>query len=859
MNGPVLGEIHSGPAMNGPGSADLAALVAALPTAVKVRLVTGADSWRTHGATTLGLRPMITSDGPAGVRGVLLDERRPSSSLPCPSALGATWDTGLVFELAAALGTEARSEGVDVLLAPTINLMRTPLGGRGFECFAEDPVLTARIAVAYVRGVQQAGVAATVKHYLGNESETGRWSYDARIDERVLRELYLAPFEACVREAAAALVMAAYNKVNGTPMTEHGRLLRDVLKDEWGFDGVVISDWHAARSTTATALATLDLSMPGPGGPWGELLTRAVHSGAVSPEVLNDKIIRLLRLAGRVGALNRAAQPDGHQVGPPDRAAAPYGHRDHAAPDEPGAALVSAALLRRVVAASCVLLRNDGNLLPLNLAGIRRIAVTGPNAFWPTIQGGGSAGVSPVSVSAPADALRAALAGRAAVTAVPGCQTWLAVPEPPAGSLRDPVSGEPGLQLEFRGAGGALLASEHRDAAALAWWDGVPRGVGWGKSGSITLTTSYRAAAGGPHLFGASGIGSLALTVDGVEVAAGVTAVPADPVQAMARPGEIQAEVDLQSGREVQVRLDFIPAADGAGPLALRLGIAAAAQDDRLIAEAAAAAATADVAVVVVGSAALTESEGFDRATLALPGRQDDLVRAVAANCPRTVVVVNAGMPMLMPWAGGVAAVIQAWLPGQAMGDALADVLLGAAEPGGRLPVTLPAAEADCPVLHAVPGGGELRYDEGLLIGYRGYDRHGISPQFPFGHGLGYTSWAYESVRGPDRRRVPGGGVELTVAIRNTGGRPGKEVIQAYLAGPDADTDPGQPVRVLAAFTTVTAAPGESAEAALRIPGRAFSRFDVAAGSWVPVPGPFVIQIGRSSRDLQLSLLLPPC
>src|SRR5260370_345748 len=314
-----------------PAGADPADLLATLSVQDKVLLLTGADSWRTQGAEALGLRPMITSDGPAGVRGVLLDERHPSSSLPCPSALGATWDSALVGELAAALGAEARSKDVDVLLAPTINLMRTPLGGRGFECFSEDPVLTARLGVAFVRGVQSAGVAATVKHFVGNDSETQRWTYDARIAHQVLRELYLAPFEACVRQAGVALVMAAYNKVNGVPMTEHARLLRDVLKDEWGFDGVVTSDWHAARSTAATALAALDLAMPGPDGPWGAQLAQAVTDGAVTPEVLDDKVARLLRLAGRVGALLPGGDdPPGPPPAPSARAALPPAGADGA-------------------------------------------------------------------------------------------------------------------------------------------------------------------------------------------------------------------------------------------------------------------------------------------------------------------------------------------------------------------------------------------------------------------------------------------------------------------------------------------------------------------------------------------------
>jgi beta-glucosidase len=805
-------------------------LVAALSVAEKVLLLTGADSWRTQGAKALGLRPMTTSDGPAGVRGVIKDERSPSSSLPCPSALGATWDTGLVHELASALGAEARSKGVDVLLGPTINLMRTPLGGRGFECFAEDPVLTAQIAVAYVRGLQEAGVAATVKHYVGNDSETDRWSYDARIAERVLRELYLVPFEAAVRDAGAMLVMAAYNKVNGTAMTEHERLLKDVLKGEWGFDGVVTSDWHAARSTAATALATLDLAMPGPHGPWGELLAQAVENGTVRPEVLDDKIIRLLRLARRVGAAGGSAD-------------APYQRGD--------AELIDPRLLRRATAASLVLLRNEQEALPICPDAVGRIALVGPNAFQPTIQGGGSAGVVPVSVSLPESALRTALAGQAEIVAAAGCQTWVMVPEPAAGSISDPGSGEPGLRLEFRAADGALIGSEHRTSTSLAWWDGVPPGIGWGETGRIVLLATLRPGSGGPHLIGAAGVGRLTIAVDGETVADEQTSIPADPVEAMTRPGEVRAAVTLEPGRETEIRLEFRPAADGDGPLAVRLGIAPAADEDQLLADAVQAASQADAAVVIVGSAEMTESEGFDRVTLVLPGRQDELVSRVAAVNSRTVVVVNAGMPVLMPWAAEVAAVLYAWLPGQAMGEALADVLLGHAEPGGRLPVTMPASEADCPVLHAVPRDGQLSYDEGLLIGYRGYDAAGLAPEYPFGHGLGYTSWAYESLRAAAASLAPGDDLELAVTVRNTGTRPGREVVQAYVAGPPGDES--SPVRALAAFGIAAAEPGDLAEVTLRVPARAFARWDTEAGGWTWPRAEFTVHVGRSSRDLRLS------
>ena len=839
------------------------ALLAALSVQDKVRLLTGAANWRMHGSPAIGLRPMIVSDGPSGVRGVTKDERHPSTSLPCPSACGATWDTELITELAAALGEEARGKDVHVLLAPTINLMRTPLGGRGFECFSEDPVLTARMAVAFITGLQSAGVAATAKHFVGNDSETERWTYDAVISEQVLRELYLAPFEACVREAGTALVMAAYNKVNGTPATEHPWLLRKILKGEWGFEGVVVSDWSAARSTVATAVAGLDLAMPGPDGPWGPDLVQAVLDGVVPETDIDDKVTRIMRLARRVGALvapdgqegaagNGGPVPAGNGGPVPDSGSVLDGSPD-GGPARDRAALVDPRLVRRVAAASFVLLRNEGQALPFDAGRIGSIALIGPNAVYPVIQGGGSAIVAPVTVSTPAVALPAALAGQATVTVAPGCRTWVTVPEPVAGSIRDPLTGEPGLRLEFRDGDGTLIGDEHRISTQLAWWDeGLPPGVGWGEDGTIVVRTRFRASAAGPHLIGAAGVGHLTLTVDGTVVADRVTPVPDDPVQTMTRPGEVRAVVDLRAGQETEVRLDFQPADGVDAPLAVSLGIAADEDEDTMIAEAVRAAARAAAAVVVVGSAEAAESEGFDRQTLALPGRQDELVTRVAAVNPRTVVVVNAGMPVLMPWADDVAAVIYAWLPGQAMGEALADVLLGRAEPGGRLPVTLPARESDSPVLHVVPRDGRVDYAEGLLVGYRGYDAAGIAPMFAFGHGLGYTQWAYESASVDGPAPAPGEDVRIRVVVRNIGPRPGREIVQAYVAGPMAGA--GRPVRVLGAFGTAAAAPGERADVVLTVPARAMAVWDQAAGGWAWPRGTFMIEVGRSSRDLRLGV-----
>ena len=549
---------------------------------------------------------------------------------------------------------------------------------------------------------------------------------------------------------------------------------------------------------------------------------------------MDDKVLRLLRLARRVGALdpefisNNLAGPPG----PPALAGAGLMN---------GAAMISPDLLRRATAASFVLLRNEAGALPLDPASLSSVTVAGPNAFWPTIQGGGSAGVMPSSVSVPADAITAALAGRARVHAVPGCETWEAVPAPPPASLTDPVSGQPGLRLEFRTAAGREIRGEHRTSATLTWWeDSVPAEVGWGRSGRIVLRTVFRATQSGPHLLGVSGIGGLTLWLDDKVVIDETTRVPEDPVEAITRPGEARTLAGFEAGQEAELRLEFVPAADGAGPLGVRLGIIPASDARELLAEAVDAAARSDAAVVVVGSAELTESEGFDRATLALPGHQDELIRRVAAVNRRTIVVVNAGMPVLMPWAQDVQAIIYAWLPGQAMGEVLADVLLGAAEPGGRLPVTLPAAEADCPVLHAAPEGDDvLPYAEGLLVGYRGYDARGIEPALPVRArpGLHHLVLRVDGVRGAGGRRArpgrgrhrpqhrvparPGGGPGLRGAAA---GRPGA-------AGPGAGRlrDGGR--RAGRGGPAAAAA----ARAVVRALGRVGGRLGLARG---PVPGP---------------------
>ena len=797
-------------------------LVAQLTLEQKVHLLTGADSWALHGESAVGLRQLITSDGPAGVRGTRFDPSNPSTSLPCPVALAATWDVGLVEEIATALGQEARTKGVDVLLAPTMNIIRTPLSGRGFECFSEDPLLTSRIAVAYVRGVQRAGVGATAKHYVANDSETERRSYVARISEGVLRELYLPPFEACVGEAGVFLVMAAYNAVNGPTMTANAILLHDVLKSDWGFNGVVISDWSATTTTVPSALAGLDLVMPGPDGPWGDKLVAAVRNGAVPEAEIDDKVSRIFSLARRVGGFNgslAAARPE----------------------------LVDPGQLTRVTSRTFVLLGNGRGLLPLKQANVRSVALIGPNAIEPQTQGGGSIRVLPSARVNLAQSLRRGLGETTTVSVHQGCLTSATVSSPLDGTLRDPVTGKLGARLEIRDPAGEVVYEAPIASSVATWWDGLPPAVHLPGS-EVVMRAVFRSDTDGAHVLGAAGAGRMRVTVNGTLLAEATSLFPGEVVEALGRPPELRVPISLESGRDIDVRVDYRPEKRF---VTLRLGIAPQRDDEELLEEAARAADESDVAVVVVGSAEGTESEGYDKDTMVLPGRQDELVRRVAAANPNTIVVVNSGMPVLMPWADQVAAVIHVWFPGQAFGEALAETLLGIAEPAGRLPVSVPRAEADSPVLRARPDAGDLVYREGLLVGYRGYDRAGTEPHFAFGHGLGYTEWTYESLTAGAESITPGEDLNCTVVVRNSGKRAGHEVVQVYLEAPDDDTR--RPIRILAGFATVDAAAGAAAEVKLTLPGRSFARFDEATRAWAWRPGTYRLRAGRSSRDLRLS------
>jgi beta-glucosidase len=630
----------------------------------KASLTAGVDFWHTAAIPRLGIPSVKFTDGPNGARGetsgFLADT--PSVCIPCATALGASWDPDLVQQAAAAVARQARDKGARVLLAPTVNLHRHPRWGRNFEAFSEDPILTGRLAVAYIRGVQGEGVIATVKHLVGNETEFERYTSSSVIDERTLRELYLLPFEHAVRVAGVLALMTSYNRVNGAHVPDTPGFLRDIVRGEWGFQGFVMTDWFGLAKTVEAAGAGLDLEMPGPARAFGPALADAVRVGQVPEAEVDGKVRRMLTVLDGIGALDDPVLTAESPVNRP-------GDRETA---------------RRAAVESTVLLANGG-VLPLRTGAVRRIAMLGPNADRPAIMGGGSAGVKPHYLISPLAALRQRL-----------------------------------------GDAGEVVHEAAADPAGI------------------------------------------------------------DRAESLARD--------------------------------------------------------ADAVVVIVGTDSEVESEGYDRDTMDLPGTQDDLVRRIVRENPNTVVVINSGSPVAMPWAAGAGALLQTWFSGQEYADALVDVLLGEADPGGRLPTTLPLLIEHTPAFGNFPGeSSQVRYGEGLLLGYRWYEARKLPVRFPFGHGLSYTTFEIGAPRLSSPRLAAGERLRIEVPVTNTGTRSGGEVVQLYVAPPGGGSATAEhrlrPVKELKAFAKVHLDPGESTTVNLEVGERSFAYWDVADTAWQELVG----------------------
>lgn len=796
-----------------------------LSIGVKARLVAGTGHYTTTGLGSIGLEPMRLADGGNGIGGFQFDERAHALCLPCGSAQAASWEPELATALGRLVGIEARRLGVDVVLAPMINIPRSPLGGRAFECYGEDPLLAGSMAAAWIRGVQSAGVAATPKHFIGNDAERARARVDCQIDERALREIYLLPFELAARAGAWA-VMAAYNRVNGTPSSEHEHLLTRILKDEWRWDGLVMSDWLGARDTVACAIGGTDLEMPGPPRVYGEPLAAAVSQGRVSEQRLDDMARRLLRLADRVGRLGAA-----------DRRSEP------APPQHAG------GLLRDAAAAAFVLLRNEGGALPLPPEAVRTLAVIGPGAADPCFQGGGSSQVH-MTAETPLDSITTRYEVCAQVMHEPGCSRRVgATPLHELDVRPERSRGAQGLTVEYQRAEDRdPFARELRAASRLLWVDGIPGMEHTG--GRVRIACEFVPVSDGAHRFSVRASGSARLLIAGREVAATKPARDElDPFSVLFSDAEACCDVRLRRGLAITLELLMdVPPSSTVELLDLRCRPPEPAGG---VDAAVAAAARADAVVLLVGTGDDIEREGADRATLHMPGRQEELGRRVIAANPRTIAVVNAGAQVNLRWARDAAALLYAWFPGQEFGPALAAVLTGDQEPGGRLPITLAAAPGDYPALDTAPDPAlRRRYLESTLVGYRHLDAHGIEPEFCFGHGLCYTEFAYETITVSQRSSDAVTPLTVAVTLRNTGSQPGKEVVQLYVFPPTDATErrPSQ----LKAFAPVRLGPGERATVDLQLDERAFARWDVSAGAWTAEPGDHELRIGRSSRDIRL-------
>lgn len=796
--------------------AELDALIDDLTLEEQVALLSGTDNWHTAELPRQGIPAMRVTDGPAGARGTTFTGPA-SVNVPSGTALAATFDPALVERIGALLGRETRAKGARVLLAPTVNLHRTPVGGRNFECQSEDPYLSSRITVGYVKGVQSEGVAACVKHFVGNDTEHERMTIDNRIDERTLREMYLQPFEAAVREADAQAIMTAYNRINGPWAADSKELITDVLRGEWGFTGIVMSDWFGLHSTVEGIEAGLDLEMPGPTRDRGAKLVAAVESGAVDASLVRAAARRMLSLIDRLGAIT-------------DGGPATETTRD--LPDD-------RALTRSAGAAGMVLLRNESNALPLDPTSVRRVAVIGPNAAKGRIMGGGSAMVNPVHQVQPLGALRDRLGGAGVeVLDAVGCTIHRTLPPP----RRDRVSNatiDYFTSAKDMNGGAPPLRSEELLRFNLIW----PEDPGEGLTRELfacRVSFTFTPDVSGQWSFGLTSVGRSRLYVDNELVADDELAAPGGSFFGIGK-AQFVASHELLARRAVQVTVEYTN--DGAGLMrGLIMGFDAPVLEDT-VAAAVTLAATTDMSIVIVGTNDDWEAEGYDRSTIALPGRQDELISEVAKVSTRTIVVINAGSPVSMPWIDEVDAVLFVWFPGQEFGDALTDVLLGDVDPGGRLPVTLPRRLEDSPAFEHHPGrSGVGRYLEGRLIGYRHYDTIGREPLFPFGHGLSYARILIE--------KAAAGDAVVRTTVTNTGDRPGVEVIQVYVHDPVGTGAPDDAVQHLVGFAKVQLAPGESRSLEVALDPRWAMHWDTTAHGWATRPGVRELRIGRSSRRI---------
>ena len=775
-------------------------------------LTAGAAMWATPAVPEAGIPAFTMSDGPMGIASGKVDERDIARLSPCATALGASWDVDLARRIGTLVGQEAVERGIDMVLAPNVNLARSPLAGRAFEYFSEDPLLAGVLGAAWIGGLQSTGTGSCAKHLVCNDSETARDTMNAVVDERTLREVYLLPFEFAAR-AGCARMLAAYNRVNGSYCAEQHHVLTEVVKGEWGYQGVIMSDWFGTHSTAPTLAAGLDLEMPGPARFLGAKAAAAVCEGSLAENRVHDAAARVANTAKRV-------------TGPKS---------------QPLAADTVTALLEEAAAAGMVLLRNEGALLPLDPASIQTLAVIGPNAAAPCFQGGTFAKISVrPDLASPIDAIRARFAPHCTVLFEPGVDPAPRLPFMPVAPAQNIGDGcTSGMTLEYFASpdcSGVPLTRETRDTNSLVWFAGMHDQARFSAGGSIRASGRFTATKTGTHRFHLGATGVSRMLVDGREVLTTTECPPGDTMGVLKAGDSESAPVELAAGQAVEVVAEFT--FTGARVHGLWYGIRAPGSGEELLDAAEEAARKADAVVLIVGETSDSSVESKDRPDTRLAAGQLELIARVTAANPRVAIVTNVGHAYDASWEDKAAAHLATWYPGEGFAAALAAVLAGDREPGGRMPVTIARSEADYPGYDLKPqADGTLPYTEGTRIGYRGVMAAGKTARHTLGAGQGYArfEWSHPAI-------TPEG---VSITVTNLSGRAGAEVVQVYRDTPEPS---------LIGFTKVRLEPGEAARVTVPLTRRRLSVW--SDDGWQLLAGGVAVRIARNAEDSGFMLAL---
>jgi beta-glucosidase len=791
----------------------------------KITMLAGADLWHSVAVPRLGIPQFKTTDGPNGARGAWGSMSSPSVATPVGIALGATWNPELVEKVGNVLADELEAKGAHILLAPTVNIHRTPIAGRNFECYSEDPFLSGMLASAYIKGIQDKGKGACIKHFVANDQEYERFSMSSEVDERTLREIYLEPFRIAIRNSNPWAVMSSYNRVNGTYAAENNHTLLEILKGEWGYKGIVMSDWFGTYDRDIPS-GGLDLEMPGKAR-WmsEEHVKRALDDGPLTEAMLDDKVRRLLGVAEKAGLFDKPELQIERGEDKPQ-------HRK---------------TIREAAREAIVLLKNDGTL---PLKKVKSIAVIGPYANAAQILGGGSSSVTPHYVVTPFEGIKNRAGKKIKVDTAPGCHIYKNLPAPAPETLST-EDGRVGLSLNlFNGTqfSGAPAYSEVTTHVQHGWFDHSVPNVNQ-ESFSMRMEGLFTPKESGTHLLSLSAIGWCKLFLD--------DEVLIDHSDDSDMGRQVTAEVELKGGKAYALKVEYYWQGSPRWR-SISFGHQPPQPID-LIAEAVKLAKKADVVVLVASLNGEWEAEGFDRVDMKLPGDQNELIKQVSKANKNTIVVLNVGSPVEMPWIDRVPAVLQLWYDSQEQGNALADILFGDVNPSGKLPTTFPVRLEDNPAYINYPGeNGKVRYGEGIFVGYRYYDKKNVAPLFPFGHGLSYTKFKYGNLRLSAESITPNQELKVKVDVTNTGKVTGKEIVQLYVR--DVKSTFARPEKELKGFAKVELKSKQTKTVTFTLNREAFWYFDTAKNSWNTEPGEFEILVGGSSRDVRekRSVMLEP-